>query len=238
MARSRSAANHLSGSSRAGGASRTPRPHWEEERSLWSQGHRLVAGVDEVGRGPLAGPVLAAAVVLPSQGLDGGYRSRRWLAQVRDSKLVPPQRREKLATLLRRAALGVGIGSASHDEIDEMGIVPATRLAMSRAIALVTPDPEYVLVDAVALPQIPMPHKAIIHGDAICFSIAAASIIAKVARDRIMVELDRDYPGYGFAAHKGYPTKSHLERLRRLGPSPIHRRCFAPVQRLLDADRG
>ena len=197
-----------------------------------------MAGVDEVGRGPLAGPVLAAAVVLPSQGLDSGYRSRRWLALVHDSKLVPPQRRERLATLLRRAALGVGVGSASHDEIDEMGIVPATRLAMSRAIALVTPDPEYVLVDAVALPQIPMPHKAIIHGDAICFSIAAASIIAKVARDRIMVELDGDYPGYGFAAHKGYPTKSHLERLERLGPSPVHRRCFAPVQRLLDAARG
>jgi ribonuclease HII len=181
---------------------------------------------------------MAAAVVLPSEGLDGGYRSRRWLAQVRDSKLVPALRREKLATLLRRAALGVGVGSASHDEIDEMGIVPATRLAMGRAIAQITPNPEYVLVDAVALPQIPMPHKAVIHGDALCFSIAAASIIAKVARDRIMVELDDEYPGYGFAAHKGYPTKAHLERLRLLGPSPVHRRCYAPVRRLLEGARG
>ena len=211
-------------------------PHrttWDEEDALWRRGHHLVAGVDEVGRGPLAGPVVAAAIVLPPS-----LRPRRappsWLHQVRDSKLVPPKLREKLAPLLRESALAVGVGAASHAEIDQVGILPATRMAMRRAIEQIAPPPDFVLIDFVTLPGSDIPHKAIIHGDATCFSIAAASIVAKVFRDQLMVRLDSQYPGYGFAAHKGYPTPSHLASLQRLGPSPVHRRCYAPVRRLLE----
>ncbi len=210
-----------------------PRPTWAEEDALWRRGHRLVAGVDEVGRGPLAGPVVAAAVVLPPSLLPR-RTPPSWLHQVRDSKLVPPKLREKLAPLLRECALAVGVGSASHAEIDRVGILPATRMAMRRAIEQIAPPPDFVLIDAVTLPDSDIPHKAIIHGDAICFSIAAASIVAKVFRDQLMVRLDTQYPGYGFAAHKGYPTPSHLASLQRLGPSPVHRRCYAPVRRLLE----
>jgi uncharacterized protein (TIGR00252 family) len=127
------------------------------------------------------------------------------------------------------------VGRAEAEEIDRHGIVAATRLAMGRAIAQLTPAPDFLLVDALRLPEAGVPYKAIIHGDAICLSIAAASIVAKVARDLLMAKLDAEYPGYNFAQHKGYPTRAHLERLERLGPSPVHRRCFAPVRRLLEA---
>ena len=209
------------------------RPTWDEEDALWRRGHRLVAGVDEVGRGPLAGPVVAAAIVLPPSLLPRRTLPS-WLHQVRDSKLVPPKLREKLAPLLRESALAVGVGAASHAEIDQVGILPATRMAMRRAIEQIAPPPDFVLIDAVALPDSDIPYKAIIHGDTTCFSIAAASIVAKVFRDQLMVGLDTQYPGYGFAAHKGYPTPRHLASLQRLGPSPVHRRCYAPVRRLLE----
>lgn len=207
---------------------RTHLPSREEELELFAQGYRLVAGVDEAGRGPLAGPVVAGAVILPP-----GLEDSR-LAQVRDSKLLTFAMRERLYPLIRRYAQSVGAGIALPQEIDSWGIVKATRRAMSRAIAQLQPTPQFLLIDAVPLPEAGIPYKAIIHGDALCLSIAAASIIAKVTRDRLMETLDAEYPGYGFARHKGYPTREHLALLWERGPCPIHRRAFAPVKRLLE----
>lgn len=204
------------------------RPDWSAERLLWRQGYLRVAGVDEVGRGPLAGPVVAAAVVFPS-----GFRPNR-LPGLRDSKQLTAAARERLMPQVRLLASGVGIGSASPGEIDALGIVGATRTAMSRAVRQLTEPAEHLLVDALLLECDGIPCRAIIHGDAICCSIAAASIVAKVARDALMDDLDAVHPGYGFARHKGYPTAEHLSALERLGPTPQHRRSFAPVRRLLE----
>ena len=175
---------------------------------------------------------MAAAVVLPRD------CDAPWTKRVRDSKLLAPSLRTRLASCLEAIALGVGIGEASHQEIDTLGVLQATRLSMARAIEKLRSRPDFLLVDAVHLSDAGAPCKAIIHGDATCFSIAAASIVAKVARDRLMVKLDAVYPGYGFAQHKGYPTQRHLEALQRLGPAPVHRRRFAPVRRLLEGDGG
>ena len=205
------------------------RPDWAAERLLWKLGYLRVAGVDEVGRGPLAGPVVAAAVVFPPS-----FRTRK-LPGLRDSKQLTAKARERLAPQVRRFAAGVGIGSASPSEIDALGIVGATVAAMSRAIRELPQSADHLLVDALRLECDGLPCRPIIHGDALCSSIAAASIVAKVARDSLMKELDALHPGYGFARHKGYPTAEHLAVLERLGPTPLHRRSFAPVRRVLEA---
>ena len=195
-------------------------PTFAEERALHARGYRHIAGVDEVGRGSLAGPVVAAAVILP--------RNMRasWLRLVRDSKQLSPAMREFLFPHIVATAISAGVGSASHRIVDARGIVKATRLAMKWAIARLAPAPEALLIDYMRLPEVGLPQKGIIDGDASCFSIACASIVAKVARDRLMVELSRTYPGYGFAQNKGYGTREHIACLCRLGPSPIHRRSF------------
>jgi len=205
----------------------TARPTWAEERQLQAAGFRLVAGIDEVGRGPLAGPVMAAAVILDPAG------SADWYELLNDSKALSTIQRERLDPLIRHGALAVGLGSASSEEIDAIGIAPATRMAMARAVAGLKVKPDHLLIDAMPLPEPGIPFRAVIHGDALCRSIAAASIVAKVARDAQMVQEDASYPGYGFARHKGYGTPEHLESLARLGPCPIHRRSFAPVQAFL-----
>jgi len=204
-------------------------PNLAEERSLWLQGLDLVAGVDEVGRGPLAGPVVAAAVILsPSSDF-------RWLFHVRDSKQLSPAHRQELATYIWHDALAVGVGFVSHTAIDRLRIAEATRQAMLRAVGELPRRPQYLIIDALSLPACSLPHKGIIDGDARCISIAAASIVAKVARDRYMEGQDRRFSGYGFARNKGYPTRRHLESLRRLGPCDLHRRSFAPVRDLITA---
>ena len=200
------------------------RPTFEHERTLWMQGLRLIAGVDEVGRGPLAGPVVAAAVILPP-------RCRfAWLAEVRDSKMLPAPKREQLAEKIRARALAVGVGVVPPERIDALGIAPASRMAMAEALSALTPVPQYALIDAFTLPEIDIPHHGITDGDALSLSIAAASIVAKVHRDHIMVMYDALYPEYGFAHHKGYSTSEHLQALARHGPCRIHRRSFAPVR--------
>ncbi len=205
-------------------------PSFAEEKRFHTQGYRLVAGVDEAGRGALAGPVFAAAVILPR-----GFRAP-WLKLVRDSKLLTPQRREELFPHIQWGAAAVGVGSADCATIDEMGIAPATRLAMKRAIAALDPPADSLLIDYFTLREVDLPQKGVVDGDTLCYSIACASIVAKVSRDRLMVELDRQYPGYLFARHKGYGTEEHVESLRRLGPSPVHRRNFGPVRESLDLD--
>lgn len=194
-------------------------------RSLFEAGWQRVAGVDEVGVGPLAGPVIAAAVILPESVV---------LPEINDSKKLSRGAREKLALTIREQAVAVSIGEVSHQEIDHMNIYRASLEAMRRAVSGLDPTPDYCLVDARTIPGTPgeapsYQQQALVHGDAIDGSIAAASIVAKVYRDRIMVELDTRYPGYGFARHMGYGTAFHLEALDRLGASPIHRRSFAPV---------
>lgn len=190
-----------------------------------SRGAAALVGVDEAGRGPLAGPVVAAAVWL-GPGAEG-------LSAVRDSKTLSARRREELAPLIRKAALGVGVGWASAAEIDARNILQATFLAMRRALARLGCDASAAPFAAVdgnrEIPGIPLAQMALVDGDAYSLAIAAASVVAKVARDRWMSRLDRVLPGYGFARHKGYGTPEHLEALARLGPSRVHRRSFAPV---------
>ncbi len=183
-----------------------------------------LAGVDEVGRGPLAGDVVAAAVILdPALPIPG----------LRDSKKLPPQRREALAAEIRDKALAFCVARAGVDEIDSLNILQASMLAMHRAVDGLDPQPGYVLVDGNRLPRWPYPSEPVVRGDDRVPAIAAASILAKVQRDSELVALDAEYPGYGFARHKGYPTRAHLEALRRLGVTPVHRRSFAPVRELL-----
>jgi ribonuclease HII len=195
------------------------RPDLAFERKLLARGARFVAGVDEVGRGPLAGPVGAAAVILspdapPPPGID-------------DSKKLDEARREALFPLILESALSVSIAFASAEEIDRYNIRGATLRAMTRAVAGLALKPDFVLVDGRDLPApLPCPARAVVGGDGLSASIAAASIVAKVARDRLMARLDRHFPGYGFAAHAGYPTQAHRAALARLGPTPLHRRSF------------
>jgi ribonuclease HII len=201
-------------------------PDLSEELGLNASGYVHVAGVDEAGRGAWAGPVCAAAVVLPLElpGLPG------LLAGVRDSKQLSSRRREALLPLIVSAAEGVGVGWAAPAEVDELGIVPATRRAMVRAVAGLRCAVHALLVDYVRLPELALPQRSLPKADVHCLSVAAASIVAKVERDRLMVVLDGDFPGYGFARHKGYGTRQHREALRRLGPSPLHRMSWRPVQ--------
>lgn len=199
-------------------------PSFVEEEMLLAQGYQRIAGVDEAGRGPLAGPVVAAAVILP-QDID-----TPWLNLVRDSKQLSSSLRELLFDRIHTVAIGIGVGVADAGVIDSRGIIKATRLAMKLAIEQLRPLPESLLIDYISLPDVKLPQKCITRGDSLCFSIACASIIAKVERDRRMVELDKAYPGYGLAGHKGYGTREHLVCLRRLGPSPVHRYSFRPVR--------
>ena len=187
------------------------------ERELWAAGHQHVAGVDEAGMGPLAGPVVAAAVIFaPGEGLRG----------VHDSKQVAPARRQELALEIRERAAAFNVVALGVDEIDAMNIYRAGLEAMRRAVVALEIEPEHVLVDARRIPGIESVQEAIIKGDTKCHAIAAASILAKTVRDQLMREYDLKYPGYDFAAHKGYATRAHREAIRRLGPSPIHRRSF------------
>jgi len=185
----------------------------------------LVAGVDEVGRGPLAGPVVTAAVILDPS---------RPIAGLADSKALTEKRREALFDEIREKALCWALGRAEVEEIDALNILQATMLAMRRAVLALDPAPQHALIDGNRCPDLPCSAEAIIKGDGTVAVISAASIIAKVSRDREMVALDIEYPGYGLAGHKGYPTKAHMAALAELGVTPIHRRSFAPVRRLLE----
>lgn len=172
------------------------------------------------------GPVVAAAVILP-------YSIKaRWKDRVRDSKQLRPKEREYLFDYIKDAAVTVGIGSSSHDVIDAIGIARATRLAMVKAIEQLIPEPQYILIDYFRLPETSLPNRGVADGDSLCFSIACASIMAKVTRDRMVVAMEQEYPGYGFAGHKGYGTSEHLECLQRKGPCPLHRRTFRPVSEM------
>jgi ribonuclease HII len=195
-----------------------------EEEGLRAQGYRFIAGIDEVGRGPLAGPVVASAVILPLE------ERPSWLSLIRDSKQLTQPQREFLFDCMVSDGAVFGVGVVSHEVIDKQGIIAATRLAMCRATRQLSVQPDYLLIDAIKLTEIKLPQKAIVKGESISISIAAASIIAKVTRDRLMERLDGIYPGYGLAQHKGYSTPEHIEALQRLGPCPIHRKTFAPVQ--------
>lgn len=196
------------------------------ENELRQRGVELVAGVDEAGRGPLAGPVVAAAVILPRD-LSG---SEPWLQMIDDSKRLSPVRREQAAELIARHALAVGVGQEAPEEIDQIGIGNATIRAMLQAVAKLPVPPEHLLLDYVPIKECVLPFQAIVRGDSLSYSIAAASIVAKVTRDRWMRQEDAIHPGYAFAQNKGYPTANHLARLRALGPCPIHRRSFGPVR--------
>jgi ribonuclease HII len=204
------------------------RPTFAEEQALVKRGCRLIAGIDEVGRGPLAGPVMAAAVILP---LD---MDTEWLRLINDSKQLTAEKREELFPLICKSAIAFGIGEMSAQAIDEYGIVRATKMAMKKAIANLDTKPDALLIDFVRLTEVNLPQRCIPKGDCISLSIACASIIAKVTRDRLMVEFDKTYPGYGFAGHKGYATKEHLESIGRLGACPIHRMCFSPFRPEMD----
>ena len=200
-------------------------PSFAEEKGFEAQGYRLIAGIDEVGCGALAGPLVAAAVILP------GRMRGLWTKKVNDSKLVAPATRKVLSERIQSVAISVGIGMVTHHVIDSQGLTKARRLAMQMAVESLATAPECLLIDHLSLPDIHLPQKALIKGDRRCFSIACASIVAKVARDRLMEELDKIHPGYGLARHKGYGTREHLVSLRRLGPCPIHRRSYEPVKR-------
>jgi ribonuclease HII len=203
------------------------KPSSAEEKALRTEGFRYIAGVDEVGRGALVGPVVAAAVIMPEN------IKARWKSQVRDSKQLTPEARAYLYPYIKDSAITFGVGSIANDIIDTAGIGRATCLAMIDAIHQLTPQPQFVLIDYVHLHELMLPQKGIVNGDALCFSIACASIIAKVTRDHMMLEMDNEYPGYGFANHKGYGTREHIVRLRDKGPCPLHRRSFHPVSDII-----
>jgi ribonuclease HII len=191
------------------------------ERQAHNNGFELIAGIDEAGRGPLAGPVVAAAVVLPAGLLIKG---------VNDSKKLSPDTRERLFDTIMSQALSVGIGMGDPELIDRINILQATRHAMLTAVSQLTPQPDYLLIDGISTINSSIPQKTIKKGDSLSLSIAAASIIAKVTRDRLMRKLDEIHPGYGFSGHKGYGSALHLEAIRLLGPSPVHRLTFRGVK--------
>ncbi len=205
-------------------------PSFVEEALFEAQGYQRIAGIDEAGRGALAGPVVAAAVILPRD------INVPWLTRVKDSKQLSPARRELLFHHIHEVAISIGVGAIPNDLVDKKGIVMATRLAMKLAIDQLSPPPESLLIDYMRLPEVRLPQKGITKGDSLCFSIACASIIAKVTRDQLMVAFDRAYPGYGLAQHKGYGTRQHLACLVKLGPCPIHRQTFRPVREVMQGN--
>jgi ribonuclease HII len=197
------------------------------EKELWEQGFEYIAGVDEAGIGPLAGPVVSGAVILPR-----GYKLR----ELDDSKLLDQETRQSLALEIKENAIAWATGVAQVEEIDQLNIYHAGLLSMRRAIERLKVSPHYILVDARTIPGCSVDQRGIICGDRLSASIAAASIIAKTTRDAIMIELDEKYPGYGFASHKGYSTPGHFRMLTQLGASPIHRRSFRPVREALELE--
>jgi len=199
------------------------------EKELYAKGIELIGGVDEAGRGPLVGPVVAACVILPKNySLEG----------LNDSKQLTEKKRDKYYDIIMKDAISVGIGVVDAKTIDEINILEASRLAMKLAIDNMKIKPEYVLSDAMKLTNIDIPYKDIIHGDALSLSIAAGSVIAKVTRDRMMYELDKKYPEYGFAKHKGYPTKYHMEILKKYGPLENYRFTYKPVSDLINKEES
>jgi ribonuclease HII len=204
---------------------RSPRPFAFKQLGLGWDGPGLIAGVDEAGRGPLAGPVVAAAVILDEL---------QPIAGLADSKVLSPARREHLSAAIRGRALCCGLGMASVEEIDRINILQATLLAMRRAVSALRILPHRVVVDGNRVPVLPMPVAAVIRGDALVPAISAASVLAKVERDRLCLALHEQHPAYGFASHKGYPTPEHLAALTRHGACAAHRRSFAPVRRVIE----
>lgn len=199
------------------------------EKELYKEGITLIAGTDEAGRGPLVGPVVAAAVILPKNySLEG----------LNDSKQLSEKKREKFYDIIYKDAISVGVGVVDAKTIDEINILEASRLAMKKAIQKLSVKPEYVLSDAMKLDGINIPYKDIIHGDALSLNVAAASVIAKVTRDRMMVELDEKYPEYGFKKHKGYPTKEHLENVKKYGVLENYRFTYKPIRDLIINDES
>ena len=190
---------------------------WDIENGYYEQGIRLICGVDEAGRGPLAGPVCAAAVILPAN-LE--------IPGLNDSKKLSDKRRRELFPVICREAIAWSVAFADHNEIDEINILQATYLAMERAIKGLSVEPELALIDGNRAKDFGIPVQTVIHGDSLSASIAAASILAKVSRDDLMLEMEKEYPGYGFEIHKGYGTKAHYEAIQAKGPSPIHRMTF------------
>lgn len=203
-------------------------PDLRFEIPLWESGFTAVAGLDEAGRGAWAGPVAAGAVILPVSAAEEGLLER--LHGVRDSKVMTSRQRTLWAAQIRGIAFAWGVGFAESHEVDDMGIVPATRLAMKRALQACGCAAQHLLVDAVRLPEIIIPQQALIKGDARSLSIAAASVLAKTARDAVMIEMEERFPGYGFAMNKGYGTAVHRAGLDEIGPCPMHRFSFAPVK--------
>ena len=197
------------------------------EKELYQAGYQAIAGIDEVGRGPLAGPVVAAAVVLPKACKIKGLN---------DSKKIPKKKHQEIYQAVMDKALAIGVGQIDNDIIDQVNIYEATKLAMKEAISQLSPQPEHLLIDAMKL-ELPFPQTAIIKGDANSLSIAAASIVAKVTRDNIMKDYDNQYPGYDFTANAGYGTAKHLEGLEKLGVTPIHRTSFEPVKTLVSTKK-
>lgn len=202
-----------------------PAPNLDHELELWNRHINLIAGLDEAGRGAWAGPVAAGAVILPQND-----DLTDILYGVNDSKQLSALKRDHWAAVIRNVALAWGVGFASHEEIDQLGILPATRLAMKRALQQLSKSPDHLLIDALKLPQINLPQIALIKGDCRSLSIAAASILAKTSRDAYMKEQDQFFPQYGFARHKGYGTLRHQNALKEFGPCQIHRRSFNPIR--------
>ncbi len=198
-----------------------------DEKAFEELGYHRIAGIDEVGRGALAGPVVASAVIMPY------HAGAPWFPQVNDSKVLNAPRREFLYHNILETAIAVGIGMVFNEAIDSRGIVWATRLAMKQAVDQLSPAADYLLIDYLRLPDVKLPQKGIVDGDATCFSIACASIVAKVTRDRLMKAFDEIYPGYGLSHNKGYGTPGHIECLERLGACPLHRHSFTPVKELI-----
>ncbi len=203
-------------------------PHLQKEIALLRQGYRFVAGLDEAGRGAWAGPVVAAAVILPLDQADLPAR----LAHLRDSKEMSPALRDRLFDVIMAAAAAVGVGQASAEQVDSLNVVGATRLAMQQAIAQLAIAPEALLLDHIKLPAVLLPQQSFPKAENISLSVAAASVVAKVTRDRLMVELHATYPQYGFDRHKGYGTRQHRAALAQFGPAPCHRLSFQPLQAL------
>lgn len=201
----------------------------EFERDLWSRKFKLVAGVDEAGRGPLAGPVVAATVILPATWASGGFDER--LADLNDSKQLTETQRENFFEIItRHPNLRYAIAVVDAATIDRINILQATHRAMNEALAKLQPQPQHVLVDGRPVKSMTLPQTALVKGDSRSYSIAAASVLAKVTRDRMMLEFDAKFPGYGFAVHKGYGVPQHLAAIEKLGPCAIHRMSFAPLK--------
>lgn len=207
--------------------------NFSEEQTIFNQGYNLLGGIDEAGRGPLAGPVVAACILMPRDFVaSAGAGLSPSLRLVNDSKKLSAKKREEAFAVIKNN-FSVGVGICDHITIDRINILQASFLAMKKAVSALKRKPDFIILDGnFPIPNISVKQKAIVSGDSLVFSIAAASIIAKVTRDRIMMEMHEKYPEYGFDRHKGYGTKLHLERLKEFGPCPIHRTSFAPVKRV------